>query len=80
MQTRGLFPEYSVEKFDYVRCNRTLHRRSHMISLGIVLLLVNLLVGLPVLNTLGLILIIVGVVLVLLGSTGRALGGRKHYW
>ena len=51
-----------------------------MISLGIVLLLVNLAVGLPVLNTLGLLLIIVGVVLVLLGSTGRAIGGRKHYW
>ena len=51
-----------------------------MISLGIILLLVNLLIGLPVLNTLGLILIIVGVVLLLLGSTGRALGGRKHYW
>ena len=28
----------------------------------------------------GLLLIIVGVVLVLLGSTERALGGRKHYW
>ena len=80
MQTHGLFPEYSVEKFDDVRCNRTLRRRSHMISLGIVLLLVNLVVGLPVLNTLGLLLIIVGVVLILLGSTGRALGGRKHYW
>lgn len=51
-----------------------------MISLGIVLLLVNLVIGLPVLNTLGLLLIIVGVVLVLLGSTGRTIGGRKHYW
>ena len=51
-----------------------------MITIGIFLLLVNLVVGLPVLNTLGLILIIVGVVLMLLGSTGRALGGRKHYW
>ena len=80
MQTRRFFPEYSAEKFDDVRCNRTLRRRFYMITLGIVLLLVNLVVGLPVLNTLGLLLIIVGVVLILLGSTGRALGGRKHYW
>lgn len=70
----------TMDKSDEVRCNGVLRKRVHMISLGIVLLLVNLVIGLPVLNTLGLVLVIVGVVLVLFGSTGRAIGGRKHYW
>lgn len=51
-----------------------------MIILGIVLLLIGLLGGIPILETLGLILLVVGVVLTLLGSSGRAVGGRKHYW
>jgi hypothetical protein len=51
-----------------------------MIVLGIVLLLVGVLAGIPILYTLGTILVIVGVVLFLLGSTGRAVGGRRHYW
>jgi hypothetical protein len=29
---------------------------------------------------LGLILLIIGVVLALLGASGRAVGGRRHYW
>jgi hypothetical protein len=51
-----------------------------MIVLGLVLLLVGLLAGIPILTTLGVILAIVGAVMVLLGSTGRAVGGRRHYW
>jgi hypothetical protein len=51
-----------------------------MITLGIVLILVALLAKVAVLETLGLILLVVGVVLFLLGSTGRAVGGRRHYW
>lgn len=51
-----------------------------MISLGIVLLIVSLVTGILILKSLGILLVIVGVVLVLLGSTGRAIGGRKHYW
>jgi hypothetical protein len=51
-----------------------------MIVLGIVLLIVGVLVGIPILTTLGVILVVVGVVLYLLGATGRAVGGRSHYW
>lgn len=51
-----------------------------MIVLGIVLLLLGFITGIPLLETLGLVLLVVGVVLTLLGSTGRAVGGRKHYW
>jgi hypothetical protein len=33
-----------------------------------------------VLWTIGIILLVIGVVLALLGSTGRAVGGRRHYF
>jgi hypothetical protein len=51
-----------------------------MIILGIVLLLIGILVGIPILTTLGIILVVIGVVLMILGSAGRAVGGRRHYW
>jgi len=51
-----------------------------MIVVGIVLLLLGFLLGVPILWTLGIILVVVGVVLMLLGATGRAVGGRSHYW
>lgn len=51
-----------------------------MIILGLVLLLIGIIVGIPILTTIGVILLIVGVVLYILGATGRAVGGRNHYW
>ena len=51
-----------------------------MIVVGLVLLLLGLLLSVPILWTLGVIVLIVGLVLLLLGSTGRAVGGRRHYW
>ncbi|HEY5454289.1 MAG TPA: DUF6131 family protein [Acidothermaceae bacterium] len=34
----------------------------------------------PILWTLGIVVLVVGVVLFLLGSAGRTVGGRRHYW
>ncbi|MGH3788483.1 MAG: DUF6131 family protein [Pseudonocardiaceae bacterium] len=51
-----------------------------MIVLGVVLLVVGYLLGIPILTTLGIILVVVGVILLLLGTTGRAIGGRRHYY
>ncbi len=51
-----------------------------MITLGIVLLILSLFVGIAILKTLGVILVVVGVVLALMGGMGRSLGGRRHYW
>ena len=51
-----------------------------MIILGIILLIAGFLLKISVLWTIGIILLIVGVVLALLGSTGRAVGGRRHYF
>ena len=51
-----------------------------MIIAGIVLLLLGLVLGVGILYTIGIILIIVGAVLWVIGSTGRAVGGRRHYY
>jgi hypothetical protein len=51
-----------------------------VIILGLVLLLLGFLLKISILWTIGIILIVVGAVLYVLGSTGRAVGGRRHYW
>jgi hypothetical protein len=51
-----------------------------MIVLGLILLIIGLLAGIPILYTIGIILLVVGLVLVALGSAGRAVGGRRHYY
>lgn len=51
-----------------------------MIALGIVLLIVGWLLGISILWTLGIILVVIGVVLWVLGSVGHGVGGRRHYW
>jgi len=51
-----------------------------MIVLGIVLLLLGMLLNIGVLWTAGLIVLIVGLVLMLLGRSGRQVGSRAHYW
>ena len=51
-----------------------------MIVLGIALVIAGFLLGMPILTTLGVILLVVGVLVMVLGSTGRAIGGRRHYY
>jgi len=51
-----------------------------MIILGVILFVVGLIAKISILETLGIILAVVGVVLMVLGSTGRAVGGRRHYY
>jgi Family of unknown function (DUF6131) len=51
-----------------------------MIILGIVLLVIGLIAAIPVLWTIGIILIVIGLIFELLGATGRAVGGRRHYY
>ena len=47
-----------------------------MIILGLVLMLLGLLIGAPILWTIGIILLVVGLILLLLGRSGRQVGGR----
>jgi hypothetical protein len=51
-----------------------------MIILGIILVIAGFLFHLSILWTIGLILVVVGAVLAVLGSAGRAVGGRRHYF
>jgi hypothetical protein len=51
-----------------------------VIILGIILLLLGFFLKIAILWTIGIIVLIVGVILLILGATGRAVGGRKHYY
>jgi hypothetical protein len=51
-----------------------------VIVLGVVLLILGLIFGAGILWTIGLILIVVGIILALLGMADRAVGPRRYYW
>jgi len=51
-----------------------------MIILGLVLLVAGFLLKISILWTIGIIVLIIGVVLAIMGSAGRAVGGRRHYF
>ena len=51
-----------------------------MIILGIILLVIGFIAKIAVLWSIGIVLVIVGLVLAVLGSMGRAVGGRRHYY
>jgi hypothetical protein len=51
-----------------------------MIILGVVLLIVGFLIGIPIIWTLGIIALVIGLILAIVGASGRAVGGRAHYW
>ena len=51
-----------------------------MIILGIMLLIVGFVAKVAIVWTIGIVLLVVGAVLFLLGSMGRAVGGRRHYY
>jgi Family of unknown function (DUF6131) len=51
-----------------------------MIILGLILLILGYVLGISILYTVGGILIVIGLVLLVLGSTGRAVGGRRHFF
>ncbi len=51
-----------------------------MIVLGLIVLVIGWLASIPILTTIGAIVLVIGLVLLVLGQTGRAVGGRRHYW
>jgi hypothetical protein len=51
-----------------------------MIILGVVLLLIGFIAGIPIIWTLGIIAIVIGAILFIAGAAGHAVGGRNHYW
>ncbi len=51
-----------------------------MIVIGIVLLLIGFIAKIPILWSLGIVVLVIGLILLLLGTMGREIGGRKHYY
>ncbi len=51
-----------------------------MIILGIICVVLGAILGIQILWIVGAILLVVGVILAILGATGRAVGGRAHYY
>jgi Family of unknown function (DUF6131) len=51
-----------------------------MIAIGIILLIIGFLTGIAILWTIGIIVLVLGLIAMLLGMTGHAIGGRRHYW
>ncbi len=51
-----------------------------MIIFGLILLLIGFVTGIAIVWTIGMIVLVVGLVLWLLGAMGHAVGGRRHYY
>jgi hypothetical protein len=51
-----------------------------MVTFGIILMIIGFIAGIPVVWSIGVIVLVVGLVLWLLGSMGHAVGGRRHYY
>jgi len=51
-----------------------------VIVLGIALLLIGFIAKIPVLWSIGIVVLVVGLILLVLGSLGREVGGRRHYY
>jgi hypothetical protein len=51
-----------------------------MIILGLILLIIGFVASIPILWTIGIVVVLVGAILALLGMAGHAVGGRRHYF
>ena len=51
-----------------------------MIILGIILLIIGFIAKIAILWSIGIAVLLIGLILMLLGSVGRMVGGRRHYW
>jgi hypothetical protein len=51
-----------------------------MIVFGLVLLIIGFVAHVPIVWSIGVIVLVVGLILMLLGAVGHAVGGRRHYY
>jgi Family of unknown function (DUF6131) len=51
-----------------------------MIVLGAILLIIGFVANISILWTIGIVLVVVGLVLALVGRSGRKVGGRAHWF
>jgi len=66
--------------YDHTRPSTRTGKGADVIILGVILLVLGLILNIQILYILGAILAIAGVVLLVLGRSGRALGGRRHWF
>jgi uncharacterized membrane protein HdeD (DUF308 family) len=51
-----------------------------MIILGIILLIIGFVAKIAILWSIGIAVLVIGLILVVLGMAGHAIGGRRHDW
>ncbi len=51
-----------------------------MIVLGVVLMLIGFIAKIAILWSIGIVVLVIGLILLLLGMAGREVGGRRHYF
>jgi hypothetical protein len=51
-----------------------------VVIFGLIILLIGFVTGVPIVWTVGMIVLVVGLVLWALGTMGHAVGGRRHYY
>jgi hypothetical protein len=51
-----------------------------MIVVGLILLVIGFIAKIPILWTLGIIVLVIGLILLAVGSAGREIGGRRHWY
>jgi uncharacterized membrane protein len=51
-----------------------------MIMFGVVLLIIGFVAHIPIVWSIGGIILVIGLILWLLGVVGHAVGGRRHYY
>jgi uncharacterized membrane protein HdeD (DUF308 family) len=77
---RALRADAGREKCSGLTAARRSRMEHFMIIIGIVLLIIGFLTKIAVVWTLGIIALVVGLILMLLGAVGHAVGPRRHYW
>jgi hypothetical protein len=51
-----------------------------VIVVGLICLILGFILGAPILWTIGIIALVIGLILALVGAGGRELGGRRHWY
>jgi hypothetical protein len=51
-----------------------------MIILGVILLIIGFIAKVPIIWTIGIIVVVIGAILAVLGFMGHAVRGRRHYF
>ena len=54
--------------------------RCVMIAIGLILLIIGFLTGISILWTIGIIVLVLGLIAMLFGSFGHPVGSCRHYW